>query len=58
MRGVVGFAEVDPEDVAWPEAAFEANADDADSEERAEERVAVEADGGSLNQAELGQWSE
>jgi len=50
-------AEVDPEDVVWPEAAFETNADADDDEPAGEERVSVGADGGSLDQAELGEWS-
>jgi len=49
-------AEVDPEDVAWPEAAFEEQEDDTESGESRE--VAVEADGGQLDQTELGAWLE
>lgn len=54
--------EVDPDDVPWPEAAFEAGQEE-DEEATVEtpdtpdaERVSVEADGGDLDQSELGAW--
>jgi len=49
-------AEVNPENVAWPEAAFKTSSDADDAGPAAEERVSVEADGGSLDQSELGDW--
>lgn len=49
--------EVDPADVPWPEAAFEAgNETDTEDPAAAAERVNVEPDGGDLDQSELGTW--
>jgi len=51
--------EVDPDDVPWPEASFEATADEEpEAEESPAERVSVEADGGALDQTDLGVWLE
>lgn len=58
-------AEVSPEDVAWPESSLTSGspapaASENEGEEAAEagERVDIEADGGTLDQSELGPWLE
>ena len=59
-----GIAEADPESVPWPEAAFEststptadAGADGATDAADATDRVTVETDGGSVDQADLDDW--
>jgi len=52
-------AEVDPEEVAWPEASLEADDDqDAEPAESPQERVEVSSDGGALGQTELEAWTE
>lgn len=50
--------EVDPTDVAWPEAAFETKSNPAGdhTDAAAEERLNVDPNGGDLDQSELGAW--
>lgn len=54
-------AEVDPDDVPWPEAALAGDTDaqaDASADGAEESRVVVEADGGAIGQADLADWLE